>query len=327
MDVWMLVLGLAVLAVTVYDAVTTVAVPWAGGGRVTSRLVRGWWRVAHRLARRPDSLLLASAGTVVLLGTIVVWLVLVWIGWTLVFASDPGAVVSDPTGIPADLVGRAYFAGFTVFTLGVGDLVPVGSPWRLLTVVASASGLALTTAAITYLTPVLTAVVERRKQAATIAALGRSPEEVVLRAYHDGSLRLLEPLLVQLVGDLGLTAERHLAYPVLHAFHARDPARDLRGRLVDLDDALILVGHGLDGDRIELPHPALVAAAQRTVDQLVEQGMQRRAWAEPRRLALTTLAAAGLPVVSPDSFDRRVGELGDRRARLAAYAADSAWAR
>jgi hypothetical protein len=327
MDVWMLVLGLAVLAVTAYDASTTVVAPWAGGGRVTSRLARVWWRAAHRLARTPDSLVLASAGTVVLLGTIVVWLVLVWGGWTLVFASDPGAVVSAPGGIPADLGGRAYFAGFTVFTLGVGDLVPVGTPWRLLTVIASASGLALTTAAITYLTPVLSAVVERRKQAATIAALGGSPEEVVLRAHHDGSLRVLEPLLVQLADDLGLTAERHLAYPVLHEFHPRDPAQDLRGRIADLDDALTLIHHGLDSTRIELPHPALVAATQRTIDQLVEQGTRLRERTDPRPLELATLGAAGIPVVARDVFDRRVADLRDRRERLAAYAADSAWAR
>jgi hypothetical protein len=327
MDHWMLALGLAVLVVTAYDAVTTVVAPWAGGGPLTSRLARGWWRAAHRIARRPDSPVLAWAGPAVLLGTIVVWLVLVWGGWTLVLASEPGAVVSDPEGLPADLAGRAYFAGFTVFTLGVGDLVPEGAPWRLVTVVASASGLALTTAAITYLTPVLSAVVERRTQAATIASLGSSPQELVLRAYHDGSLRILEPLLVQLGDDLGLTAERHLAYPVLHQFHPRAPAQDLRARLADLDDALTVIRLGVDDARVDVPHPMVMASAQEAIDQLVDRGSRRRDRVDPRPLELGLLRAAGVPVIAQEEFEHRLAAERDRRERLAAYAAESAWTR
>jgi hypothetical protein len=325
MDVWMLVLGAAVLALTSVDAVATVVVPWAGGGPLTARLARGWWVAAHRLARRPDARVLTTAGPVVVLTTIGVWLALVWIGWTLVFASDASAVVTDPGAVPADLAGRAYFAGFTTFTLGVGDLVPVGVPWRLLTVVASASGLALTTAAITYLTPVLSAVVERRKQAATIAALGDGPYEPLVRAHHGGSLRVLEPLLTQLNDDLGLTSQRHLAYPVLHVFHPTEPTQDLRARLADLDDTLTVLTAGIDPDRAELPHPLVVAATQRTIEQLVARGARLHDRREPRPLDLEPLRAAGLPVVDDDTFATRLAAVRDRRAVVAAYAAESPW--
>lgn len=83
--------------------------------------------------------------------TLGTWLLLLWAGWTLVFSASPEAVLQDPEGVPADGWARAYFAGFSVFTLGVGDYVPNGPVWQLLTVVAVVSGLALTTMAITYL--------------------------------------------------------------------------------------------------------------------------------------------------------------------------------
>jgi hypothetical protein len=325
MDLWMLVLGLTVLAVTAYDALATVVAPWAGGGPITSRLTRMWWRSAHRLARSARSVVLVTAGPAVLTATIVIWLLLVWVGWTLVFASDPSAVVRDADGNPADLAGRAYFAGFTTFTLGVGDLTPAGAPWQLLTVVASASGLALTTAAITYLTPVLSAVVERRKQAATIAGFGGTPQDLVRRMHHDGSLRLLEPVLVQLADDLGLTAERHLAYPVLHAFHPRHPRQDLRVQLATLDDALTLVVHGLDAGRVEMPHPAVIASARSAIDQVVDRGALLGRAAAPRALGLADLGEADIPTVDPVVFERRVTTDAERRRLVAAYAAESPW--
>ena len=52
-------------------------------------------------------------------------------------------------------------AGFTAFTLGVGDYIPNGQPWEVLTAIAVVSGLGLTTLAIIYLVPVVSAVTAR----------------------------------------------------------------------------------------------------------------------------------------------------------------------
>lgn len=108
----------------------------------------------HGIARRPASPILSSAGPLILAITVMLWLVLLWT--TLVFAASPTAVVSSETGELAGWWERVSFAGFTVFTLGIGDYVPTAPTWRVLTVIASTSGLVMATAAITYLIPVVT---------------------------------------------------------------------------------------------------------------------------------------------------------------------------
>lgn len=163
------------------------------------------------MAKRPDSRLRTSAGPLIVVATIVVWLLLLWAGWTLILAADASAVVSSATRVPANFMERAYFAGFTIFTLGMGDYAPVGAPWQLLTVIATVSGLALTTAAITYIFPVVTAATQRTQQASVITALGGQAHRIVLNAYDNGSVRYLEPVLIQLTDGLLLTAQRHLA--------------------------------------------------------------------------------------------------------------------
>jgi len=127
----------------------------------------------------------------------------------LVFAADASAVVSSETRLPADFMERAYFAGFTILTLGMGDYAPVGAPWQLLTVIATVSGLASTTGAITYIIPVVTSATQGSQQASSINALGGQAHRIVSNAYDDGSVRYLEPVLIQLTGSLLPTAQRH----------------------------------------------------------------------------------------------------------------------
>ncbi|MEX0650456.1 MAG: ion channel [Actinomycetota bacterium] len=153
MDLWMFLTGAVLLLVVAYDALSTTLSFGAAAGPLTSRLAAGWWHLARRIADRADSPVIVSAGPVVVLLTIGLWLALLWGGWTLVFAADPDAIISSTTRQPAGGWSRVYFAGFTVFTLGVGDYIPNGQPWEVLTSLAVVSGLGLTTLAITYLVP------------------------------------------------------------------------------------------------------------------------------------------------------------------------------
>ena len=320
-----LIVGFSLLGVAAYDAVVTTISTTSAGGPLTSRVGHGYWRVAHRLARGPTSHLLTAAGPAVLVITIGIWLLLLWLGWTLVFAADPSAVVASATHEPATWVERDYFAGFIAFTLGVGDYVPVGAPWQLLSVVATISGLGLTTAAITYLVPVVTAATQRGQQAATIAALGGDAYAIVRSAYHDGSVRYLEPVLLSTTDQLLLTAERYLTYPILHYFHPRSPETELRLQLAALSDALTLVEHGL-AESVGRPHPASISGVRAAIDQLLDRA-QITSTSDPTPLHLAPLREAGLEVVEEEIFARRIASSADQRGRLASYAAESKWKR
>jgi hypothetical protein len=319
----MLVLGVLLLAVVLYDALCTTLATTAAGGPLTARIAAGGWWLARRLARGPRSPLLEFIGPLILVATISLWLVLMWGGWTLIFG-HPDAVVSSSTGAPADGWSRLYFAAFTTFTLGIGDFVPNGAPWQVLTSIAVISGLALTTTAITYLVPVVTAVTERRTQASLIASLGGSPQDIVIAGWREGSLAYFQEQLPELAASIMLTAERHLTYPVLHYFHSPQRHKDFRLQLCNLDEAVTLLQHGIP-DRLR-PHPAALRSIRHASDLVIEVVRTNPSRPdEPPVLDLVPLAEAGIPTVDAATFARRLDDLADHRRDLAAFAQHSPW--
>lgn len=323
MDLWMLLLGGLLLAAVGYDVLST-TLSFGAAGPLTSRIGRLWWRSARRLAGGPESPVISSAGPAVLVLTIAVWLALLWGGWTLVFAADPEAVISSTTREPAGGWSRLYFAGFTAFTLGMGDYIPNGAPWEVLTAIAVVTGLGLTTMAITYLVPVVSAVTARRVQANTIAGIGSTPQEIVIGAYRDGGFDYLDHRLPQVADALLETAERHLAYPVLHFFHSSDRHVDLRVQAVALDEAVSILQHGVEVDAA--PHPATLDSTRHAVSQLILRATKGPVGdPAPPPPDLTPLREAGIPTVDDQTFAARLREIEGHRRRLASFGAESLW--
>ncbi len=137
----MLALGAAIVAVAVLDALSTTLAASTAAGPITARIGGGLWRLGRRLASGPRSALMVVMGPAIVVATVATWLLLLWIGWTLVFVADPSAVVSATTREPADWWARSYFAAYSLFTLGLGDYVPQGAPWQLATSLALVNGL------------------------------------------------------------------------------------------------------------------------------------------------------------------------------------------
>lgn len=324
MSVWMIVVGIALLLTVAYDLLSTTLVTTTAAGPLTKRVATGLSSLARRVSRGPGSFLMQVTGPAVLLVTIGVWLLLLWGGWTLIFSADPDAVVSGTTGEPADGWSRLYFAGFTAFTLGVGDYVPNGAPWQVLTGLGVISGLAFTTLAITYLIPVVTAVTERRTQASSIAGLGTTPQQIVLSAWRNGSFDYLDHRLPKLGEDILLTAERHLSYPVLHFFHSARPHEDFAIQVLVLDEAVTLLDAGVEEG--VGPHPAALSSVRHATTQLLQNmGVGASPRQEPVLLDLTPLRKAGVPTVDDDVFAERLEHHAEHRCRLAEFAEESLW--
>lgn len=320
----MILAGVVLLTAVAFDAISTTLSIGAAAGPLTSRLGAGWWRAARRLAGRPDSPVIVSAGPVVVLLTIGVWLGLLWGGWTLVFAADPDAIISSTTREAASGWSRVYFAGFTAFTLGVGDYIPNGQPWEVLTAVAVVSGLGLTTLAITYLVPVVSAVTDRRVQANTIAGMGVTPEAIVITGLSDDGFPYFEHRLQALSDSILETAERHLSYPVLHYFHSAERHVDLRIQAFILDEAITLLQHGVSDDI--RPHPGVLEGIRHAITQLIERATEEPTSTDPLPAPeLGPLRQAGVRTVDDDTFERRITDLTDHRRRLANFACESLW--
>lgn len=321
-----LVAGLAVVALVVHDAFVTTVSAVTAGGPLTRRLGLGLWRLLRRGARGPRSRLLAAAGPVTVSVILGAWLVGLWGGWTLVFSADAGAVTHTTTGEPADGWSRVYFTGYAVYTLGLGDYAPHGAPWQVLTAVATINGFVLLTMAVSYLVPVVMAVSDRRQQGMLLHGLGDDAQGLLLLGWRDGSFDSLHARLHDLAPAVGELAQKYLSYPVLHFFHSPARSTALEPGLVALDEALLILEHGVD-ERVR-PDPVTLQPLRVTLDrfaELVADEFTGEAAVDPPAPDLGPLRRAGVPTVEPAAFREALAARGQHRRLMAAFVADAHW--
>lgn len=327
-DLIVLVAGALLVALVFFDAFATTLAVGAGAGPLTRRLVGPAWRALLRLHRTDShSALLRVAGPVLLITTVLVWVALLWAGWSLVLLAGDGSVVDATTRAPAGTADVIYYAGFTVFTLGVGDFVATTSTWRVVTSGASFSGLFLITLAITYLISVVSAVVARRAVAIRINALGGSASEIVGRGWAGDSFSsAFVQQLVALSGELATTAEQHLAYPVLHYFHSGGRGTSAPVAVAHLDDAMMLLQRAVAPEA--QPDISAVDPVRQVVSRYLSTSSMGSGTPDPDAPPvppLGSLEQAGVPVVAPDVFAARLREEERRRRRLHRLVLSDGW--
>jgi hypothetical protein len=224
MNLLLVVLGTAVLVVVTIDQFATIAGTGAGSGLIVHRLNDGLWRLALRLHRIwPSHRRLAVVGTCLLVLTPLVWILGLWVGWTAIFAASTDAVVDGQGREPATLLGRIYFAGFSLFTLGLGDLHPGTDGWRMLTVLAALMGLAMVTLSITYLVPVVQAATAKASLSRTLGQFELADET---GARSDDQSAVIQQL-TSVVVDINEMSDAHLTHQALRYYHAVEDAGSL----------------------------------------------------------------------------------------------------
>lgn len=328
MSILALVTGILLIVLAMVDALwTTLTI--GGGGPLTSRIGQGLWRgflALHSAARSRLHRQLVFLGTVILMVILLVWVLLLWSGWTLLFSAQTNAVVDSHSGAPADLSGRIYFTGYTLFTLGIGNYVPRGGVWEVLTAVASFNGLLVVTLAITYLVPVLSAVTHKRHLAALIDDLGATPTEILRRAWTGSRFDGLSNHFAQIAPILELYSQRHAAYPILHYFHSASRRTATGPTLAALDEALLLLAVAV--------HPDVRLAPTKTKPlQIALAGLLRtlqrryipKSDKPPPAPDLGPLRDCGIPVVDEDEYRKAVEEHSSRRRLLRALVEHDGW--
>lgn len=326
MDVIPVTAGILLLLLALVDTIAT-TVGFAGGGPLTRRIANGTWKLFltfHQRERRGSFRLLRAAGPVILFLTVHVWILLIFCGYALLFASDPDAVVSGSSGKPADLAERLYYTGFTIFTLGTGDFVPGSDVWRLVSVAATLNGLFLVTLSITYLLPVVSAVAEKYRLAGFISDLGDTPQKIVTRAWDGESFDSLRTPLSSIVAMLELHSQKHLAYPVLHYFPSADRRTNFASRLGVLHEAVLVMNRGVDekarltgsvGDAVEDAIDGFLVLMERFDNDEPAEPPRLPEWGEVR--------AAGIPVLSVSELRALARPLAERRGLLRAVVRDA----
>ena len=195
----------------------TVLLPSARGP-VSTAVYRGAWFLARR--GTPPAIRTRAtqfAGPASIAASIVLWLVLLWVGFGLVVLAvlEDVAFSSDVPFGDRGLVEALYLSGVSLTTLGLGDAVGGTDALRLLTVLEAASGLGAFTATISYLPTIFTVTSELRGAALAAGDLqARDTRGAALEAVH-GNPSTIEALR----RDVVAAREHLLRFPVLFYFH------------------------------------------------------------------------------------------------------------
>lgn len=319
-------LGLAALLALIVDAGWTTLWPDRSGGPFSSRAMAWAWRYASN-AFTGRHLVLSLLGPTAVALVLLFWVVLLWLGWSLIFIAGGGtSVVHTISRAPASTAELIYFAGYTIFTLGNGDFSPNGAGWQITTAVASGSGLVLISLAITYLVSVLSAVVNKRTFAARVHAFGETPQAFLMNAWDRHAFTGLDLVLSSLATELARLGTQHLAYPVIHFYHPVGRRGSSAVAVALLDEAVTLLSCAVVP--AAQPSKAVLHSVRGAVEsylQTLEGGPVKWADAPPPVPELAPMLAAGIPTTDRNEYRTAIEAASNRRKKLRGLVESDHW--
>lgn len=239
------IIGILVLVFVSLDILWTTLLI-AGGGPLTNKVITVLWPFFLFVHKRTGNhKFLSYGGLVIILINLLCWVGLTWLGWSFIFISDEQAILESSTLRAADLGSRIYYVGFILITLGIGDYIPGNNFWQIITTIASANGFIFITLSITYLLPIVSAVIQKRQFGGYIFSLGDSPNNILNNAWNGDDYDALSPHLSALTPQILELGQKHLAYPILHCFHTPDRQTATAPNLVALDESLTILEYAI----------------------------------------------------------------------------------
>jgi len=157
---WLIgIVGVLLILIGLWDVFETIVLPRRVTRRVrlTRLFYRFTWKpwrvVAHAIKKKKRrEALLGIYGPLSLLMLLTVWALTVVLGFALLHLGLGSSIghITEHSGFFTDL----YYSGTTFFTLGLGDIAPVGSAARAITVIEASVGFGMLALVIGYL-PIL----------------------------------------------------------------------------------------------------------------------------------------------------------------------------
>lgn len=182
-------LGLLIMVLAACDAAITVLHSDAEGW--TAKCVRqAVWRTAvlvGGLVRGAQRIVLGLAGPLIVAGSFAVWLVLLTLGFTLAVWPMLGTEFDIPSDAADGDLGPMdafYFAGGTVTVLGYGDLTPLSTGARLVSLFGAATGFLLFTGMATYAIEIINGISVRNRFTLTVHDDTRDGDGLTMYTEH-----------------------------------------------------------------------------------------------------------------------------------------------
>lgn len=217
------VAGVAVVLAVLRDVFHTLLHP-GGRGRISTVLMRHVWRVCRRLGPR----VARSSGPTVMAAVTVAWLVLIVIGWAVVYWPHLDTGFSYGPGLePAlrnDLVDAFYVSVVTLTTLGFGDVVPTATWLRLAAPVEGMMGFAMLTAGVSWVLQVYPALAQRRAVALHVHGLHETGTAQLVGAMEPAAAAAI---LRDLAAGIDQARVEFMQYEVMYYFAERHASTSL----------------------------------------------------------------------------------------------------
>ncbi|MDP8993707.1 MAG: potassium channel family protein [Pseudomonadota bacterium] len=165
---WLMQLaGAGLILLALLDVFLTVLYARSGAGLITPRLNRLTWRLIRRAAPRSRAArdkFLSFAGPAMLVLTVAVWAILLFLGSGLIAWPELGTGLRATQGAtPTDFLTALYYGGYSLTTLGTGDIVPTTGAMKVLMVLQALVGFSFVTLTLTYFISVYSALLRRNK--------------------------------------------------------------------------------------------------------------------------------------------------------------------
>jgi hypothetical protein len=186
-----------------------------------------------------------------------------------------------------------YMSGTTFFTLGLGDVTPLGAPGRALVVVEAGVGFGFLAAIISYLPAILYQAFSSREVSISLldARAGSPPTAGELLRRHGNDMRELGQLLYDWERWSAELLETHLSYPVLAYFRSQHTNQSWLAALTAILDTCALIIAGVNDGPTRQAELTFAMARHAVADLAQIFARSRQPVVAPDRLPSSSLTA------------------------------------
>jgi hypothetical protein len=268
------VAGILCLFFVLLDAFQTIILPRRATGRFRLTNVfyattwTPWAFIARRLRHpRHRETFFSYFGPLSLILLLIVWAALMILGFALLFYSLGSPFTDNSRMTP--FFNDLYVSGTTIFTLGLGDVIPQSTLSRFLLVLEAGTGFGLLAVVMGYF-PVLYAAFSRREVIISLldARAGSPPTAAELLARHsyEGAPQAMALLLSEWERWSAELLESHLSYPLLCYFRSQHNNQSWLSALTAILDTSALLIAGVRGPEARQAQLTFAMARHAMVD-------------------------------------------------------------
>jgi Ion channel len=276
------------------DAFQTIILPRRPTGhlQITRLFIIATWAPWAALAGRARNAKIREQiysiyGPLSLLMLLLIWAILLVFGFAMFYFSMRSPFGDVMMGSRTDLLAQfgtdIYVSGTTLFTLGLGDVVPHSVFARGLIICESGVGLGFVALVISYV-PVLYQAFSRREVSVALldSRAGSPPNAAELFRRHafKGSQEAITTLLAEWERWSAEILESHISYPILCYYRSQHDTQSWLSALVSILDTCSLLISVVEGESSRQAQLTFVMARHALVDiGSVFNVQQRKSWA------------------------------------------------